>query len=55
MLTTFLSYGQVESQRQGEIIRGLDMPQVAGQANVNELAKALMREMRDSGVGMMVK
>ena len=55
VLTTFLSYGQVESQRQGEIIRGLDMPQVAGQANVNELAKALMREMRDSGVGMMVK
>jgi len=36
VLTTFLSYGQVESPRQGEIIRGLAVPQVAGQADVSE-------------------
>ena len=45
VLTTFLSYGQVESPRQGEIIRGLGTPQVAGQADVSELARALVREM----------
>ncbi len=49
VLTTFLSYGQVESPRQGEIIRGLGTPQVAGQADVIELARALVREMRGEG------
>jgi hypothetical protein len=49
VLTTFLSYGQVESARQGEIIRGLATPQLAAQPNVNDLARALVREMRDSG------
>jgi len=49
VLTTFLSYGQVESPRQGAIIRGLATPQPATQPDVGELARALMREMRDSG------
>ena len=52
VLTTFLSYGQVESPRQGQIIRGLVAPQAAAQQNVNALAKALMREMRGAGVGI---
>ncbi|MFA7269471.1 MAG: site-specific integrase [Sterolibacterium sp.] len=55
VLTTFLSYGQVESTRQGEIIRDLAAPQVAKQPDVSQLAKALVREMRDSGVGTLVK
>jgi hypothetical protein len=50
VLTTFLSYGQVESPRQGQIIRGLGAPQVASQPDVSELAKALMREMRGDGI-----
>lgn len=50
VLTTFLSYGQVESPRQGVIIRNLAKPQLAGQPDVSELAKALMREMRESRV-----
>jgi hypothetical protein len=54
VLTTFLSYGQVESPRQGAIIRGLANPQVAVQSDVSELAKALMREMRDFGQGARV-
>ena len=48
VLTTFLSYGQVESPRQGQIIRELGAPQVAVQPDVSELAKAVMREMRGS-------
>ncbi len=55
VLTTFLSYGQVESPRQGEIIRGLATPPLAMQAGVSELAKALVREMRGSGVGTLIK
>ena len=55
VLTTFLSYGQVESPRQGEIIRGLATPQLAMLSGVTEIAKAVVREMRDSGVGTLVK
>lgn len=55
VLTTFLSYGQVESPRQGAIIRSLVNPQVATKSDVNELAKALMREMQNSGMGAMGK
>jgi integrase len=48
VLTTFLSYGQVASPRQGEIIRGLAAPHVAAQAGVSELAKAIIREMQNA-------
>ena len=50
VLTTFLSYGEVACQRQGEIIRDLATPQQAAQTDVNVLAKAIAREMRSSGV-----
>jgi len=55
VLTTFPSYGQVESPWQGEIIRGLAAPQVAVQADVSALAKALVREMRADTVGRVGK
>jgi len=48
VMTTFLSYGQVDGRRQGEIIRELAAPQAAP-TGVGELAKALMRELRESG------
>ena len=41
VLTTFVSYGPVETPRQGEIIRRLGAPQVAALADVGELARAL--------------
>lgn len=50
VLTTFLSYGQVESPRQRETILGLGTPRVAGHGDVSELAKALVREIRRSVV-----
>lgn len=46
VLTTFLSYGGVACQRQGEIIRDLASPQQATQPDVNKLAKAIALEMR---------
>ena len=55
VLTTFLSYGSVGSRRQGEIIQGLARPQHAMQPNMIELAKALVREIRDAGAESLVK
>jgi len=56
VLTTFLSYGEVVCQRQGEIIRGLAMtPQQATQTDANEIADALFKRLRESGVDTRVK
>ena len=44
VLTTFLSYGEVPCDRQGEIIRGLATPQQAVQSDVNEIAEAGVQE-----------
>jgi integrase len=55
VLTTFLSYGEVAYQRQGEIIRGLAAPQQATQPDANEIADALFKRLRESGVGMQGK
>ena len=48
VLTTFTSYGEVGNRRQGEIIRGLGTPQHTVPPDVTELAKAVVREMRES-------
>ncbi len=45
VLTTFLSYGEVACQRQGEIIRGLSAPQQARQPDVNEIADAVFKRL----------
>jgi len=55
VLTTFLSYGEVACQRQGEIIRALATPQQAVQSDVHEIAEAVFKRLRDSGVDMQVK
>lgn len=52
VLTTFLSYGEVACQRQGEIIRGLAEPQQALQPGANEIAEAVFKRFRESGVGI---
>jgi integrase len=43
VLTTFLSYGEVACQRQGEIIRGLSAPHKTLQADVQEIANAVFK------------
>ena len=56
VLTTFLSYGEVACQRQGEIIRGLAMtPRQATQPDADEIADALFKRLRESGVDKRVK
>ncbi len=55
VLTTFISYGQVASSRQGEIIRGLATPQQVMQSDANEIAEAVFKKLRASGVDIKVR
>ena len=55
VLTTFLSYGQVESPRQGVIIRGLATPQQTIPSGANEIAEAVFKKLQDSGMDMRTK
>jgi integrase len=47
VLTTFLSYGEVACQRQGEIIQSLSAPQMGMQPDVNEIADAVFKRLRE--------
>jgi integrase len=48
VLTTFYSYGEVGNNRQGEIIKSLAHAKPSEPAGIGELAKAIVREMRES-------
>jgi len=50
VLTTFLSYGEVACQRQGEIIRDLTMPQKNMPTDANKITEEVFRGLRRSGV-----
>lgn len=50
VLTTFLNYGEVACQRQGEIIHSLATPQQAMQPDANKFADAMLKRWRESGV-----
>lgn len=52
VLTTFLSYGEVACQRQGEIIRGLAGPHKKTQTDVNEIAEAVLNGLRGAGLSL---
>jgi len=50
VLTTFLSYGEVACQRQGEIIRNLATSQRSVSTNAAEIAEAVYNKFRSSGM-----
>jgi len=50
VLTTFVSYGAVACDHQGEILRGLATPQQPMQSGADEIAEALFQKFRDSGL-----
>ncbi len=50
VLTTFLSYGEVACQRQGEIIRNLETSQRSVSTNADEIAEAVFQKLRSSGM-----
>jgi integrase len=49
VLTTFLSYGEVACQRQGEIIRELAKPQESKLADAEDIAKAVIKQLGITG------
>jgi hypothetical protein len=55
VLTTFVSYGAVPCDRQGEILRGLVTPQQPVQSGADEIAEAILQKFRDSGLDVRVK
>jgi integrase len=55
VLTTFLNYGEVASDRQREIIRQLATPQPSPRSDMNDLVKAVAQELRRSGADLQAK
>ena len=49
VLTTFISYGEVDCRRQGEIIKHLGATQEQNSDDMSILAKALLQQIRESG------
>jgi integrase len=49
VLTTFVSYGAVARDRQGEILRNLAAPPQTVQSDAKEIAAEVLRGLRDSG------
>jgi len=49
VMTTFYSYGQVCTRRQGEIIQGLAEPRRVTRVDADDIADVLLRRLRDSG------
>jgi len=49
VLTTFLSYGEVACQRQGEIIRDLAKPQKNMPTDASEIAEAVVKILSKAG------
>ncbi len=52
VLTTFLSYGQVQTPRQGEIIRELGTPMLGQTNQFDAIADAVLRRLAIVGVGV---
>jgi integrase len=50
VLTTFLCYGEIECHRQGEIIRNLVSPEKAVPSGADEIAEAVYKKLRLSGM-----
>ena len=50
VLTTFLSYGEVAPSRQGEIMRGMAVPQMEKQTDTAEIAIAIFTKLNESGI-----
>jgi len=52
VMTTFLSYGQVAERRQGEILKQLAIPPHNPEADIQQLARAMMQRFRDAGINV---
>jgi integrase/recombinase XerD len=50
VLTTLYSYGHVQQHRQGEIFQRLKLPRSSGNQDVDEIARAVIKEMLDQKI-----
>jgi len=55
IMTTFMSYGAVACQRQGEIMLGLAEPEEAKQTEADEIASAFIKKLCASGLELKAK
>ena len=53
VLTTFLSYGSVATDRQGAIIRGLGSIRQSKQPDADDIAEAVVRKLRSSATNIL--
>jgi integrase len=49
VLTTFMNYGEITSQRQGEIIYNLTEPRFMASTEIDTIAKAVVKRLREPG------
>ena len=49
VMTTFYNYGEVENQRQGEIIRNLANPKKTAHSDADEIANAVVKKLQQKG------
>lgn len=54
VLTTFMSYGKVATERQGEIIRGIGAPKPPVLPAAKDIAEAVLRRMQNARMGLPV-
>jgi hypothetical protein len=54
VLTTFLSYGSVATDRQGAIIRGLGANRQSKQPGAEDIAEAVFRKLRSGRISVSV-
>lgn len=52
VLTTFMSYGKVATNRQGAIIRALGAPRKAEQSGAEDIAEIVVRRLQNAGTGL---
>jgi hypothetical protein len=52
VLTTFLNYGSVATERQGTIIRGLGTARQSKQAGADDIAEAVVKRLRSSATNI---
>ncbi len=52
VLTTFMSYGKVATERQGQIIKGLGTSRPSKQPDVDDFAEAVFKKLQSAGAAL---
>ncbi|MFZ1084389.1 MAG: site-specific integrase [Terracidiphilus sp.] len=55
VLTTFMSYGKVATERQGEILQGIGRPKSSAQPDADEIAETVLKKLQSAGASLRVR